>query len=466
VARTEEQIEKELIDSIGTTDGTLDTVQGPIPDVMIRPQAGRLSIASQEAESLRGLFSLDFQDSATDEEIENALKNFGSSPGVGEKARHVQYFLRFTRPTADIEIPPGTLVSNIDGNLTYQVVSGGSILISSMDSFFNPSRNAYEIGLVVEATGTGEEYNLPPLRVNTMVTPVNGIDSTENRVRSRGGLSAETKEQQADRLKQSLQGINLGAPGGIRTQIKNKLPELVADVAIIQPFEPEFARIVSGPALDVYCIGTKIETARDIYTAAGGETSLVLTKKPATNITALTVQGSSGVVDYSLVKDSTFETGNSIQAVESVVLSTPLTAGDTVVIDYEYNALLEDVLSEIFFDGEGFLFQTDVLLRLPMEIKPRIAGQIKTLPSFSATEVEQNVLDFLADIFNFTSFIDIVYPEVVRQRVANEVSGVQSFKLTAFYRSTGSLSDIEPLVFARNEISVFDTSLVDIKVVK
>ena len=121
MARSEEDIIKELEDSVTSTDKTLDVTQGPLPDIFIRPQAGQLAIASEEAESLRQLFTLDFEVAATDEEVRNALSNYGSTPGEGVKARHVQHFLKFTRPVEDIQIPAGTLVSNAGGNLIYRV---------------------------------------------------------------------------------------------------------------------------------------------------------------------------------------------------------------------------------------------------------------------------------------------------------------------------------------------------------
>jgi len=466
MAKTAEQIAQQLIDSIESTNSTVDTSQGPIPDLFIRPQSGPIALASEETESLRQLFSLDFQVSATDAEVRGALANYGSTPGIGAKARHVQYFMKFTKPTINIEIPAGTLVSNIDGSLQYQVISTGKILSSSPGSFFNPSRNAYEIGLLVEAVGTGPEFDLPSFRVNTLITPINGIDSTENRAQSTGGLDAESKDQQSARLKKSLQGINLGSPGGIKNLIRNEYPELITDVAVIQPFEIEFSRIVSSPALDVYMIGQNIESFTQTYTATGGETQIPLTKVPALQIASVTINGSSGVVTSTLVPDTSFETGKSLKANDIIVFDTPLIANDQVIMQYSYNSVLETVSTGIFSTGEDLLFNTDILLRSAFQVNPKISGQVKALPSFTSTEVEQNILAFLVAEFDFTVFTSIVYPEVIRQRVITEVSGVQSFKLSVFRRATGALADVEPMVFARNEISVFDTAFINIKVVK
>lgn len=465
MARTEEDVIAELEQSIQSTDTTLDVAQGPLPDIMIRPQAGQLAIASEEAESLRQLFTLDFQESATDDEVRNSLANYASSPGAGVKSRHVQHFLRFTRPTDDIVIPSGTLVSNLTGNLVYRVVTSGTITALAADNFYNPTRNAYELGLLVEAVGVGEDFNLPKFRVNTIVTVVDGIDTTENRSASTGGVTKETKDEQSERLKTALLGRNMGAPGGIQGLITEALPELVSDVATVQPYETEFTRLVTGPSLDLYNIGSASEAYTQTYTATGGETQLPLDKVPALSIDTLTVGGVSGVVTGTLVTDQTFESGLSLSATDVVVFDTPLILNDVVEIVYQYNTVLEQVQSTVFAEGAEYLFNTDILIRSPFPINPKIIGTVQALASFSTTEVEEDVDTFLQTEFTFTEFTETVFPEVIRQRMISEIPGVQNVTFTEFHRATGSLSSIEPIVFNRNEVSVYDASFVNLEVV-
>ena len=75
MAKTAEDIKLDLKESIQQTDKTLDVEQGPIPDIFINPQSGQLAISSQDSESLRQLFTLQFEASATDEEVRKALAN-------------------------------------------------------------------------------------------------------------------------------------------------------------------------------------------------------------------------------------------------------------------------------------------------------------------------------------------------------------------------------------------------------
>jgi len=470
MAKTAEDIKVELVESINITDKTLDTSQGPIPDCFINPQSGQLANASQDAESLRQLFTFQFDNAITDDEVKASLANYGSAPGEGTKARHIQYFMRFTRPLVDITIPVGTLVSNSGGDLVFRVVNSGTILASAYQSYYNANRKTYEVGLTVEAVGVGNQYNLPEYRVTSMSVPIGGIDATENRTKSEGGNPVEGRDSQISRLKTSLLGINLGSSGGIKNLIKNSLPEIVTDVSIIQPYEKEFVRNTTGPALDTYCLGTNLQAYSQMYVASGGEDTIALEKSPVVSVSSvLVVRGNTTISPtFVLVNDTSLETGYSLAAHNSIVLYDPLlplATDDLVTITYSYNKVLEDVYNIVFKEGDSYLFKTDILIRQPFPVYPFLGGEIQTFASYPKTEVEQNVLAFFSSVFNFTVFTDVMYPEVIRQRVITEVSGVQGFKMTDFRRSSGSLLAIEPIAYGRNEYSVFSLDYYNIEVV-
>jgi hypothetical protein len=256
----------------------------------------------------------------------------------------------------------------------------------------------------------------------------------------------------------------LGAPGGIQGLITDTLPELVSDVATVQPFEKEFTRLVTGPALDLYNIGSATEAYTQTYTATGGETQIVLEKVPALSIDTLTVNDISGAVTGTLVIDETFESGLSLNATDVLVLDAPLALNDVVQIVYQFNTVLEQVQATVFSEGAEFLFNTDILVRSPFPVNPRIVGTVQALASFSTTEVEQDVQTFLQTEFTFTEFTETIFPEVIRQRLISEIAGVQNVIFTEFHRATGSLAAIEPMVFNRNEVSVYFADLVSLEV--
>jgi len=468
MAKTANQIAIELAQSIQTSDPTLDSSQGPIADTMVRPQAGQLADAAADAESLRLLFTLDFSQSASDDEVRRALANYGSSPGSGTQASHIQYFMRFLRPTTDINIPAGTLISSVDGTYVYQVVTPGVITVAGANAFYNPARRTYEVGLLVQATGVGAEFELPPYRVNTILTPIQGIDSTENRVAggsSQPGLSQESTTGQSDRLLRALKGRNLGGPAGVSSLILDTLPEEVTDVSVVQPTDKEFKRPTNGPAIDIYLLGSSLGSQTDTFKAVAGQTIFSLTKVPAVAILTFTVNGVGGVTTYGLVPDESVETGLSLRANDQLVVGTPLLAGDVVVVTYTYNKVLADVLSQVFGSGDSLLFNTDILLRQPFPVPPRIAGQIKLLPGYAVNDVESNLTAYLSGVLQFTSFQSTIVPETFRQELITKVNGIQSFRITVFQRSTGSLADVEVVAYDKNEVSVYDPSTLAIQVI-
>lgn len=463
MARTADEIAEDLAKSIEQTDPSWDTDQGPIPDLFIRPIAGQINLAETAAEELRLLFSLQFPDVATDEEIRNALRNYGSEPGVGKKATHIQYFARFTRPTADILIPVGTLVSNKSGDLIYRTINAVTMLADSADLYYNASNGLYEISVRVEALGFGVEYNLPAFRVDTLLTTIVGIERTENRSKSQGGSAKESTDNQSERLQKSLLGINLNSPGGIKTRIQNVFSSRVYDVQVVKSSDKEFFRIIDKPSLDVYILGTEPETYRETKDASAGQTDIILAKSPVLDVTSVLVNGVS--VDFEFIPDESRETQKSLNSVDIVKVS-PLLGTDQVEITYNYNKLLEDVEADSLNNGEDFLFEVDYLVRSPLEVAPVLVAEIKTLPSYDFETVQLNILSKLESIFTFIKFQEIITPRTVQELIEGSVSGVREFRWITFRRNTGSLADIEPIVLDKNEISIYDSTLVNIKAVR
>lgn len=460
----EADIANELITSIIASDPTLDVASGPILDLMVKPQAGRLAEVAQDAADLRLLFTLDFSKVSTEEEIRLALANFGSSPGVGTPSSVLQYFMRFTAPSVDIEIPAGTLVGSSDGLYAFKTVSAAKMVSANAASYYNADRRTYEIAVPVESSGVGASYNVPKFRITALLSSLNGIDSTENRDSATGGLDLENVTSQAERLKSALKGINLGSPGGIKNKILQGLPETVSDVSVVQPFEVEFTRSVVGPSLDIYCIGSKLKTVTQVFTASAGQQLFYLDNVPALSISSVLINSVPNLVNFSLVRDSSSETGYSFDAQDYCFVDYSfLAAGDKVTVEYVYNEALTSVRDDVFSGGEGFLFDTDILLRSPFVVNPSISGEIKSLSGYSSSEVETNVNSFLSTYFTPSTFQSVFYPEIFRQQLLVDVTGVSSFRLSGFRREIGSLADIEPIFFAKNEISVFDSSYITIR---
>lgn len=465
MARTADQIENALAESIRNLDNSYDTVQGPVKDLFTVPISGVISRSEQEAEALRLLFSLQFADSATELEIRNALNNYGSRPNEGTKSSHNQHFLRFTRPKEDIVIPAGALVSNNTGNLVYKTLEAVTMIAAQADTYYNPARRAYEIVAKVEADGIGTEYALPANRIQTILTPIIGIDATENRVKSSQGLPSETTTQQAKRLETRLLGLNLNTQGGIPERIKEVMAGIVSLVQIITPAMPEFKRVQVKPSIDVHVYGTSESIAVDTITAINGQTEIVLSKQPIVTITKV-IANNTTPLSFVLVKDSSNETGNSVSSNDYLLLSQPLSAGDVVEVTYTYNKLLEDVKTLVFNDSSESLFNTDYLIREFAKVSPLISLELKVLSSYSFDDVANSIRLYIESYLNRPVLIDRIAPNEFRQSIMDNISGIQSLRILKFRRDTGSLSSIETVVLNKSEITNYKQENIDIKAVR
>lgn len=463
-ARTSEEILLDLKTSIEQSDPSWDTAQGPIRDVFMAPVSGVVAKTEQDAEDLRRLFSLDFEDVISEDEIRKALNNFGSVPGVGTKSSHTQYFMRSTRPREDITVPAGTLVSNSTGNLVYSTTETVVMEASQADSYFNPTRRAYEVSVKVEAVGVGPEYALPARRVQTILTPVNGIDATENRQRSSQGLPTESTIEQAARLKSVFLGLNLNSKGGLPKKILDTLSSQISLVQMIVPGDPEFTRIQVRPSLDIYALGNVTETAVDTVTAVAGQTEVILTNQPAISISSVKVNGVAA--DYTMIKDLSDEGRDSVRAQDMVVLNVPVLASDLVEVTYVYNKSLNNVDALVLNVGSESLFRTDCLVRDFRRVRPQVSIELKVLSSYTIDEVSAQIRSWIAEYLDAPLLREKITPSDMRDAIRSEINGIQTLRIGKFRRDTGSLSNIEVIVLAKNEITAYEESYIDIRAVK
>lgn len=465
MARTPEQIEKDLAESINTSDPTWDTTQGPIKELFTVPMSGVIAESETIAENLRQLFSLNFENVATEEEVRQALNNFGSTPGIGTRSTHTQYFIRFTRPREDVTIPVGTLVSNSTGVLIYRTTQSVTMLSTQADSYYNPTRRVYEIPVPVEAEGVGPEYELPAFRVNTLLTPINGIDSTENRIKSSKGLSSETTNQQAERLKTALLGLNINTQGGIRKKILDVFPNQVQLVEVITPSDPEFQRVLYRPSIDIYVLGEVTETQIETITAIPGQTEIVPNFQPVNSVESVVVNNTTPV-GFTLVKDESNETRSSSSSTDYILLDTPLSNGDQVTYQYTYNSLLSQIKELVFNDSADSIFRVDYLIRTFQYVTPLITFDVKVLSSYSFEEVSLNIRSRLSEILNSTIKKDRLSANEVREDIISNVSGIQNLRVGRFRRDFNSFSNVELIVLRLNEITRYNESSVEIRAIR
>lgn len=461
MAKTEEEIRKDLIANVKAIDPTIQTQFGPVRDMLIDPLPAEFASIAADTERLVNIYKLEFLEQfGTDEEIEAYQNNFALEIGSGRKSEGTQIFFRNEAPTAGeiITIPVGALVSNADRSSIYKVTEEAIMDGDFASTFFNATERRYEVSAKTEALNIGEVNNLPIGRVTLLLTLVNGILGTINTLSYKKGEDTDSSAVQFSRVQARFKGLNLGSPNGVETAVKEFDPALVTDVHAVQPHQRDiFQRFVTTPALDVYVIGSDTQDAEDNFTAVGGETALTLSNVPATTITAVTKNGETQTVTF---QPDTTELGGSTRALDQIVFDAALTAGDVVNIKYTFNKLISDIKNNITGDtfDDSLMFETDILVLEGASKLVTIQYSFSTFSSAERDTVNTAITTELENLVTLETFVSSVRPIDVQTAVINNVVGLSRFVIEKFQATTGGLVEIETIFFKDNERSVLDTA--------
>jgi hypothetical protein len=444
-------------EAVEGSDPTIESRSGPVYNIMIQPVANEIARIETEQDRINALYSLQFQEVATIEETNALATNFGIQRAPGAKATVVAFFFRFTRPQQPAVVRRGSLVSNADGTLQYVVQQDAVIDPNNAEAFFNAARRTYEVAVNVKAVSPGENYNVPAFRVNALVTANSDFDGVESRTAATGGSEEETQSAEVARIRSRFAGLNTGSIDGIKFVAANSFPELVNDVAVIQPSNVLFLRAPTTPALDIYIAGNNLEAVRQSYVSLGGEIQIVLASPPA--IPGTLVLSVNGVVDSGavIVPDEGVYAG-SVRATDTILLSTPLTAGDVASFSYQFNRLVFDVQQEYEPTnvGDSLLFGTDILVYQSKIAPITVEMSIRVASSFDVPRTTDQVQNVVLEYVNRDVFGVTLFPEQLREQILTTVQGVTSLDLQQFRRTDKSLRDVEIIEMADNETSQLD----------
>ena len=464
MARTEDEILQSLIESLRAVDQSVDVAKGPIYDFLLKPVPVELQKTEADVERLTILTTQQLARVATQEEVEALATSFSIRLGGGQASRsRGQVFYTNSRPAQDVRVDRGVLVGTDDQKYTYFVSEAGTIPAATAQNFYNASTRRYELVLQCEATAIGPDFDLPPGRITRILTNVDGVDGTINITEYSGGQEAEDLDKSVDRIAAKFAGLDPETGGGIKSDIRNYDPENVTDVSLVYPKDRTlFRRPINRPAIDAYVLGSATETIDQSYTAVGGEAQIPLDNVPASQLNGLTINGANQT--GTLIQDTTQRTGYSARATDYVLLSAPLVAGDTVVLNYDYNDLIASMQADLFEDERPF--DTDVLARQPRDVGIEVVVDATILPSGDEARTFTNIESALFEKIETDFFQTVLLPEVLREQIQDEVSGVNTLRFVRFRRTTGSLLDVESIQLAKNETAVIDQNLLDIRVRK
>lgn len=454
MARTVDEIQTSIIASLEAIDPSIDVQKGPIFDFLLQPVPVELADTEARADRIARLVTAQLDEVATQEEVEAMATSFSVPLGTGKQSSGRAVFYTFARPTTDIPIPRGTLIGTTRQDFTFFVTDANLVLSAAdADAYFNSARRRYEITANIEATSVGPDFDLPPFRINTLFTQIEGLDGVVNLERTQNGLDQEELALSVERIRTKFNGNDPEIGGGINSQIRNYAPDIVTDVNLVFPKDTEFRRSTSRPAIDAYVNGADAQSVDQSFVAIGGEQDIALEQPPVISVESVTVNGTE--VDFAFLQDTSATIGGSNIAEDRVILESPVTTSDVVAITYTRDKLIDDLQTDLF-NPDDRTFETDILAKRRKATPIVIQLTAKVLPSFDPNRTSDAIESALFDFVETGLFAEELLPEPIRQQIKDEVGGISELRFTKFQRLSGSTLDVEVITLAKNEVAQID----------
>lgn len=155
-----------------------------------------------------------------DTQFEKLAGNFNKSRLPGRPSVGQVVFFTLTRPTQDILISSGAIVSTDadpdNGLPSVRYVVGGSYVIpvADADAFFNFDTQQYEVVADVVAETSGDSGNRPAGQIKNVVSGTTGGVSVTNREASTFGTNRESNSDLAARAQLGFVSVDAGTEGG------------------------------------------------------------------------------------------------------------------------------------------------------------------------------------------------------------------------------------------------------------
>jgi len=450
----------EILDAVREThrdiDPTIDITKGPM-SVLLYTFSSELTRVEQHTSYLTSVYQLEIANDLDDDDIENLGRNYGRDSDVGANASVIMTFYRYDRPEAGqiYVVDEGTLVSTNDARYVYALVQEVRMVGDSADVYYNADRRRYEVNVSASAIAIGVDYNLPEETIDNIVTDTSGFDGAVNLSAAVNGRDPLGKTEFRNQIWEAVQGLNSDIAGYFATVIFDNNGGAVDDIAIVPSSDltlfKRYPYLNEKMGYDIYIITNDMEQDVQTGTALGGETKIVLDKKPVLSVETVFVDGQS--VPFEFVPDSTPAFQGSPQGNDHVLLDTALTTSQVYEIRYFYYAVIYN--SFFSFEGRGSPFGTEVLPKRPQDIPIYVAGTLRLSAIYDREEVINDTRLFTTAYLNdptspsFTrrTFYTTLDPVLYRDAVVDNVGGVASFTLTNFVRVDSAVNDIEVVEF-------------------
>ncbi len=206
-----------------------------------------------------------------DTAFDSLAGNFGVTRGGRRQAVVSQTFFVTTKPTKDLIVNQGAIVSSSSNVSAPRFIAKGAAVLpaASAQSFFNPETKRYELQVQLIAETPGSVGNLPAGALDTIVSGANGFQ-TINDIASDFGRDNQSNLELSETASRALSSLDTGTEGGyFKTSVGTPG---VFEVKIIKSGDPFMMRDYDsvrkkhiGGKVDIYVKGTIERTVIETF---------------------------------------------------------------------------------------------------------------------------------------------------------------------------------------------------------
>jgi hypothetical protein len=451
----------EIVDSLVATtreiNPAVDMRKGPLA-VLMWGFVSELSKTEEFVGYLQILHQFQNADLIDDADLVLLGANYGKDPNTGRATRILCYVYRYSRPEDGrvYLVPAGTAGGTDDGRFIYNSINDAQMDGNFADIYYNSTDQWYEIPILFEAVAVGADYDLPPNTITRLLTALEDFDGIINRDDpKRQGSDPADPIQFIVQLQDYVQGINASNNGYTITLLQEIDPTGYDDVVLVPSTDANIFkrnRSVQGKmGIDVYIISDSVAGTLQEGVAQGGETSILLEKRPVISVEYITVNGIPAA--FSFEPDSNAALQGSPRADDRVVLTDPLLPLQSYQISYMYYDFCHEANNA--FEGRSTFFETDTLVRLALPVEILIEGEATFNSSADKEEVlfdlrtfsERYMRDPDSVQSTYRRFIFSLNPSDYADSAITNVDGLDRLKLTTFIRTDNAQLPVEIITF-------------------
>jgi hypothetical protein len=244
------------IDDPGRTNSSIPVANSPYK------QALRTALAIEDDATVQALINGAF---------ESLAGNFGIERAGRRPAVVTQIFYTTSRPTKDLFVQQGAIVSSSVDSSAPRFRANGSVMIEvdNVDSFYNANRGRYEVKIQMVAETPGSIGNVPAKTLDTVSSGADGL-LTINEIAADFGRDEASNLELAEEASRKLVSLDTGTEGGYRN-IAISTPGVLevriiksGDTAMMRDWDPIRKKHVGGKA-DIFVKGTIERTVSETF---------------------------------------------------------------------------------------------------------------------------------------------------------------------------------------------------------